>query len=106
MIITDPVSSHITLYVMDIEPGPGTVLFADGATASGLTYTFTDLSSGADELDFSNDCEVQYNYTPVANVKGCDRTIVHIRINPKGMFGGASSRESPSFDLQFRVREN
>ncbi len=42
--------------------GSGPVLFTDGATVSGLSYTFTSLVSTTDNISFSNDNGASYDY--------------------------------------------
>jgi hypothetical protein len=102
--ITDPTPTNTALYVNDIGgAGSGPVLFAQGATSSTLTYTFTALSNMADDVSFSNDGGATWTAVPVAGANGCDTAITHIRINPKGTFIGSAALPNPSFQFTFRV---
>jgi parallel beta-helix repeat protein len=103
--LTEAVSANTTLFVGDLGgAGSGPVQFLDGATASGLSYTFTSLDSATDDVEFSNDDGVTYSYTPTPAGEGFDSAVTHIRILPKGPFASASGGNKPSFQLKFKVR--
>jgi hypothetical protein len=92
------VPANTDLFVNNLGgAGSGPVAFT--ALTSGLTYTFLSLASATDDVSFSNDGGASYLYTPVPNANGVDSAVTHIRINPKGTFGVAST-----FQLLFRVR--
>jgi uncharacterized repeat protein (TIGR01451 family) len=96
--VVDAVPANTDLFVSNLGgAGSGPVAFT--ALGSGLTYAFASLASTTDDVSFSNDGGTSYLYTPVPNAAGVDPAVTHIRINPKGTFGAASS-----FQLQFRVR--
>lgn len=97
--VTDPVPANTALFV-DIA-GAGPVLFSQGSTSSTMTYTYTALGNIADDISFSNDGGMTWTAVPVAGADGCDVTITHIRVNPKGTFIGGTP--NPSFQLTFRV---
>jgi len=104
VVITDPVPANAALYVSDINgAGSGPVVFTQGATPSTLTYTFTALGDMADDVSFSKDGGATWTAVPVPAADGCDPTITHIRVNPKGTFVGNATPPSPSFSLGFRV---
>jgi uncharacterized repeat protein (TIGR01451 family) len=107
-VVFDAVPANTAIYVGDLGgPGSGPIGFVNGATSSGLTYTFTNLGSGADDVSFSNTgCSLFTNYTPVPDVNGFDAAVTCIRVNPKGVFAAASGGNNPSFELRFRVRVN
>ncbi len=82
------------------------VTFLDGVTASGLTFTFTTLSDGSDDISFSNDGGATF-ITPSVDLNGFDITappINYLEINPKGVFNAPSGSSSPSFELRFQMR--
>jgi len=105
--ITDPLPANTSLYVLDLgAPGSGPVLMTQGATASGLTAPLVP----ATDVSYSHDGGTTWDttVTPLAGVAGqygvgCDATITHLRINPKGTFVGNPAAPSPSFNLNFRV---
>lgn len=102
--IADPVPVNTSLYVNDIGgAGSGPVIFTQGAASSTLTYAFTTLNDMADDVSFSNDGGATWTAVPVADAFGCDATITHIRINPKGTFVGSAVAPNPGFQLTFRV---
>ena len=104
IVVTDPIPANVALRVVDIAgAGSGPVQFTNGATASGLTYTFTALNAPADDVSFSNDGGILWNYTPIPDANGCDGGVTHVRINPKGTFVADSGTPDPSFTLRFRV---
>lgn len=109
-VIDDPIPTNSTLFVGDLgSAGSGPVAFVDGTppAASGLTYTFTSLANGADDVSFSNiaGCAT-FTYTPVPDINGFDASVTCIRINPKGLFAAASGGNNPNFQVRFRVRVN
>lgn len=102
--VRDLIPTNTKMCLLDVAgPGAGPVGFMQGANPSGLTYTFVSLASMTDDLSFSNDNETTYIYVPVADVQGCDSSITHIRINPKGIMN-VNTASPPSFALQFKVR--
>ena len=102
--IVDPIPANTELYVDDIGgAGSGPVLFTQGATSSTLSYTYTTLGDLTDDLSFSDDGGTTWTAVPTIGANGCDSTITHVRINPKGIFIGDAVAPSPSFQLVFRV---
>lgn len=89
VIVTDALPANLALFVGTYAPGPGPVAFTAGS--SGLTYSFTSLSSTSDDLSFSNNNGASFAYTPVADANGVDTNVTHIRINPKGSMAPGSS---------------
>jgi hypothetical protein len=103
--ITDPIPVLGDLFIGDLGgAGSGPVVFVDGATSSGLTYTFVSLGDGGDDLAFSNDGGATFTYTPVSDGTNHDPNVTHIRIDPKGQFAAATVAGNPSFTVSFRVR--
>jgi uncharacterized repeat protein (TIGR01451 family) len=107
-VIDDPIPANTRLFVGDLGgAGSGPISFVNGTPSSGLTYTFTSLSNGTDDVSFSNTgCSPFTNYTPVPDVNGFDAAVTCIRINPKGVFAAASGGSNPNFQAIFRVRVN
>jgi hypothetical protein len=98
VVVLDQVPTNTELFVNDLG-GAGSGPIAFTALTSGLTYTFTSLASGTDDVSFSNNGGTSYVYTPVPNANGVDTAVTNIRINPKGVFAATTS-----FQLRFRVR--
>lgn len=104
LVIKDPLPAGVELYVGDLAgPGLGPVAFVDGATASGLAWTYAALASLADNLDFSNDGGATWNYVPVPDVDGFDAAVTHVRLKPSGAMSAAGVG-NPYADFTFRVR--
>jgi hypothetical protein len=102
--ISDPIPTNTALRVVDLGgAGTGPVVFANGTTSSGLTYTFTSLASATDDIEFSNNGGTTWTYTPVAGGNGCDTAVTNLRVNPKGTFVADSATPDPSFTLRFRI---
>ncbi|MEM9013786.1 MAG: hypothetical protein AAGB02_01645 [Pseudomonadota bacterium] len=98
----DALPPETRLVVNDFAgPGSGPVRFTD--SASGLTYTFSGLSSTSDSLAFSNDGGASFTYTPSAGLDGADGAVTHIRVEPVGAFSATGGGASPSFQLEFDV---
>jgi hypothetical protein len=101
--VVSPVPSEGELVVADIAgAGTGPVALAQGATPSGLTYTFTSFASALDDVDFSTD-GTTFGYQPTVGPNGCDPNVTHVRINPKGVFVADTSTPDPSVQLRFRI---
>ena len=99
LVIVDATPANLKLSVTDVPGGTGPLLFQNGT--SGLSYTFTALSSLTDDIEFSNNGGANYDYVPVANAEGADPAVTHIRIRPKGAMAPGSS-----FDLRLRYLIN
>jgi hypothetical protein len=77
------------------------VLFS--GSGSGLTYTFADLASTADDLAFTSESGAApaYTYTPTGDPDGYDSAVTGFQVNPKGSFLPAPGS---SFTLQYKLR--
>ncbi len=105
VVITDPLPADTALFVGDFDgPGSGPVLFTDGATPSGLTYSFIQLDDPSDDVAFSNNGGASYVYEPQPDADGFDANVTHMRISLKGGFNGAAGGNTPSFEIKFKVR--
>jgi uncharacterized repeat protein (TIGR01451 family) len=107
VIVTDSIPANTELFVNDLGgAGSGPVLFIDGSAPvnSGLSYSFTSLSSTTDDLEFSNDNGTSWSYTPVPDADGYDANVTDIRVNPKGAMNASDGTNDPTFTLRFRVR--
>lgn len=101
VVVTDAIPVDTAFYVGDLGQPSGPVAFVDGTVPSGLTY------EPADDLRFSNDNGSTFNLDVgdlSADADGCDPSITHFRVNPKGAFAEALNGNVPQFTLQFRVR--
>ncbi|MGA8204264.1 MAG: hypothetical protein WB812_07060 [Woeseiaceae bacterium] len=98
MVITDPLPAGVALYVDTSGGDP--IVFADGAVASGLSWSY------ATDVTFSNqpDGGPPYNYTPVPDAQGFDPAVTGFRINPSGPMNGTTAGNVPGFNLRVRVR--
>jgi uncharacterized repeat protein (TIGR01451 family) len=106
VVITDAVPLNTSLFVGDLDGSGSPVQFIDGATVSGLTYTFTSLASTTDDMEFSNDDGASYTYDPGpdADADGFNAAVTHFRVKLKGVFNAASGGNNPSFEVKFKVR--
>ena len=87
--VTDAIPANLSLFVGTYAPGPGPVRFTAGSSA--LTYSFTSLTSTADDLEFSNNGGASWSYAPTADADGVDANVTHVRIRPKGSMVPGSS---------------
>ncbi len=62
----------------------GPVIYADPGNNSSLSYNFISLGSASDDLAFSNDNGVTFDYVPAADSDGCDPNVTDFRVNPDG----------------------
>jgi hypothetical protein len=99
--VRDPMPPQVVLRVADLGgAGSGPVSFSNGSPPSGMTYTFVDLANLTDDLQFSNDSGVTWNYVPSPDADGYDAAVTGLRVNPKGTFGANNAQ----FTVKFRVR--
>ncbi|WP_241087199.1 hypothetical protein [Candidatus Vondammii sp. HM_W22] len=104
VVISDNIPSELALVVSDIGAvGSGPMLFLDGATTSGLSYTFSSLSSLTDDIEFSRN-GINFNYVPVDSGNGTDPLISHVRVTLQGRFNQATPVGRPNFRLRFRAQ--
>ena len=74
-----------------ISRAGGPVIFNDPGSNSGLSYTFANLGSATDNVEFSSDDGATFSYTPVDDGTGCDANITNFRVNPDGTFAGGGN---------------
>lgn len=98
-----PVPAEASLLVTDVPGGSGPVLFVEGLPASGLSVVFRRLRSLRDDIQFSADGGLTFDYAPVADALGCDAAVTHLRVTPRGVFNGLSAAGAPTFALRCRV---
>lgn len=102
--VTDVVPANMSLRVVDYDGmTPGPVKFVDGATSSGLGYSFVALDDPDDDVAFSDDGGVTFDYEPSANADGVDPAVTTIRINPKGDLAGSIGAGDPSMQISFKA---
>jgi len=97
VIITDAIPADTEFYAWDMGGWP--VIFSNGATASGLTYTFTSLGDGGDSIEFLDSDD-----NPMTPTAGFDAAVAKIKITFGGSFNASDGTNHPSFSLKFRVR--
>jgi uncharacterized repeat protein (TIGR01451 family) len=101
VVITDPIPANTTLFVGDLGAvNSGPILFVQGSPTSALTFTYSGLASGADDVDFFSDIACA---TPLVPTPPYDPAVKCIRLNPKGTMPGGAS---PFFELRFKVKVN
>lgn len=99
--ITDPIPANTGLYVNDIGGSPaGPVSFT--SAGSGLTFSYSGLSSDTDDVDFADSGGFGY-HPSIDPVTGCDDNVTAILINPKGVLNPGAGGGS-SFTVRFAVR--
>ena len=101
IVVADPTPANLALFVNSLPSVTSPVLFQDGATSSGLTFTYAGLSSAIDDVDFSNDGGTTWTYSPIPDGSGFDSAVSNIRIRPKGTMAANSS-----FNLTLRYKLN
>ena len=99
----DQLPANVILRVSDLGVGgSGPVIFTNGAIVLGvgdscLTYTFTNLASASDGIEFSNG--TSWTYIPVPDADGYDANVRAIRVKPVTNF-----KAGGSFTVRFRVK--
>jgi uncharacterized repeat protein (TIGR01451 family) len=104
LVVTDAIPANLALWVADFDVSTlGPIQFTDGATASGLSYSFVALGDLGDDVSFSDDGGVTYDYVPTADANGVDTAVTDIRINPKGSFAASTAAGDPSVQLALKA---
>jgi len=105
MVITDPMPVNTEVFVNDINGvGSGPLLFTDGTSVSGLSYSMNSLASTTDNISFSNDNGASFVYTPIPSAGGYDSAVTDIKVSLSGAFKASTGAPHPSFSIRFRVR--
>lgn len=105
IIIVEALPPETGLIVIDFDSAnPGPVAFVDGAPASGLSYSYVALDSTLDDIEFSNDGGVNYDYSPSPGADGSDPSVTHVRIAPKGTAEFTGANPVAEFLLRIVVR--
>lgn len=99
IVVVDATPAALHLFVANLPGGTSPVLFQNGSTPSGLTFTFSGLASTTDDVEFSNDNGANWGYAPTPTADGVDPAVTHMRVRPKGAMAPGSS-----FTLQFGYR--
>jgi uncharacterized repeat protein (TIGR01451 family) len=98
LVITDPIPADSAMYVSTGSGNP--VVFVNGATPSGLTYTY------ATHVTYSSvGIAGPWTFTPSPDANGFDAAVRAVRIAPAGVMSAAGSG-NPAFTIQFRIRIN
>ena len=104
IVVTEAIAPNTALRVLNFDGvTAGPVQFNDGSPSSGLSYTFTALGDSGDDVAFSNDAGLSYNYTPTPDANGVDSAVTNIRINPKNAFLGDSGSGATSASFVFKT---
>jgi len=104
IIISDALPPNVALNLSDFGiPGTGPAIFLDGTPATGLGYSFSGLSSVADNIAFSTD-GTDFGYTPVPDGTGFDGAVTHFRITPSNFMEGDRGTGPTSFTLRLRAK--
>ena len=80
----------------------GPIRFDDGATASGLSYTFGALGDMFDDVGFQDVVSAPL-YTSVPGTP-YDGNVIAIQIYPKGVMNGNGGGSDPYFEIRFKAR--
>lgn len=96
--IMDAVPANTRLFVNDAgAAGSGPITFTDGSPASGLAYSYTNLASTTDGLEFSNVASpdpanaAHWTYVPTPDASGVDGNVTYIRVKPTGALNAGAS---------------
>lgn len=105
VVIRDSIPDDSAMIVGDINgANSGPIRFVNGTPASGLGYSYTPLTPLLDDLEFSMDNGVNWNYQPTPDGDGADVLVTDFRVNMSGSFVANPSGAAPNFNLYFRVR--
>lgn len=102
VIVSDHTPDHVSMCVADYgAPGSGPVIFNEGSPASGLSYTYSGLSSTTDNLQFSSNNGTSWTYIPSPAPDGCDSAITDFRITTSNADAGNGNF---SISVRYRIK--
>ena len=98
LVITDPLPAGMALYVDTSGGDP--IVFVDGPVSSGLSFNY------ATDVTFSNQAGggPPYTYVPSPDADGFDPAVTGMRISPTGIMNPTVGSNTPSFNVNVRVR--
>ena len=98
LVITDPLPPNMALYVDTSSGDP--IVFVDGPVPSGLSFNY------ATDVTFSSQAGggPPYTYLPTPDVDGFGPAVTGVRINPTGIMNPTVGSNTPSFNVNLRVR--
>ena len=105
--ISDSIPDKTYMLVKDFNDisGQGPVIEQPVNPTSGLSYQFFALDSSSDDIEFSENNGISFDYSPSPDSEGVDKKITHFRINPNGTLQAPAAGESAnSFSIKFRVQ--
>lgn len=91
LVLTDEFPDNVSLVVT----GAGAFAFTDGASSSGVSFTYGGPTSTTDSVEFSID-GTDFSYIPSAPV---DPDVTHIRLRPTGPLNPSAGGTTPSFTI-------
>lgn len=99
-VITDPIPANMSLCVSTLCSNPPVVWTCSAAPACGLTY------SDVTDVTYSSTAGggAPFTYTPIPDAAGYDSAVTGVRVNPTGVFNGASGGINPSFSLSLKMK--
>ena len=98
VVLTDAIPTQTSLM---LSPAP--VSFTEGFPASGLSFTWGGVASPGDDVQFSNNGGLTFDYVPSPDFNGADAAVTHIRITPRGSFKASDGSSNPNFSVTFKV---
>jgi len=98
-IISDTLATELSLKV----DGAGPFTFTNNAHLTSLVFNYVGLGNNTDDVEFDNGNNL-YDYTPVADANGVDSNVRAFRINFGGTFDPQVGANTPTMDLQFKVK--
>lgn len=107
MWISDAIPDKTYMLVKDFNDisGQGPVIEQPVNPTSGLSYQFLELDSSSDDIEFSDNDGISFDYSPSPDNEGVDKKITHFRINPNGtLLAPAAGNSSNNFSIKFRVQ--
>lgn len=105
-ILVQAIDSQSRMYVSGLS-ADSPIIFNDGTgnTASGLSYSFTNINDNTDSLAFSTDGN-NFDYEPSPDAEGYDANITHFRLTLGGTFKPTRDNVTPNFNFTYQVKIN
>ena len=100
VVLTFPIEPQTELFVGDLDGAGNPAVFTDGTppNVSGLGW-----ATPATQIAFSDDNGMTFDYVPPPAAE-FDPNVTHLRLEPTGVFAGATVTSTPEFTVRYRFR--
>lgn len=97
--VVDEIPANTSLYLQGASP----FSFVDGTPPSNLSFNYVAPGDPGDDVAFSNDGGLTFNYTPVTAADGTDPAVTHVRLSFGGQMSCGTDASPSTFTVGFEI---